>query len=184
VPNIVFGSLAGTFILAYIILWIVLPEARSQYQKMEMRGEKVDVNTIRQNVKDEMQNVKGRVKEWGQEVKGSAANLGSQAKEFASTKGKSFVREAGDAARRTGRGLGHVIGVLFRVFFLFVAGTIAFALFVALLGLLFGGIGVWPLKNFIIDGFWQNTFAWGTLILFLGVPLVGFILWVLRRIMR
>src|SRR5215204_1941103 len=45
-PNIVFGSLTSTFVIAYIILWIVLPEARSPYEKMEMRGEKVDVNTI------------------------------------------------------------------------------------------------------------------------------------------
>ncbi|HSU28619.1 MAG TPA: PspC domain-containing protein [Chitinophagaceae bacterium] len=184
VPGIVFGSLAGTFILAYIILWIVLPEARSQYQKMEMRGEKVDVNTIRQNVQDEMHNVKGRMKEWGQEVKGTAAELGGKAKEFANTRGRAFANEAGDAARRTGRRLGHVIAVLFKVFFLFIAGTIAFGLFVGLLGLVFGGIGIWPLKNFILDGFWQNTFAWGTLVLFLGVPLVGFIIWVLRRIMR
>ena len=61
-PNIIFGSLGSTLILAYIILWIVLPEARSTYEKMEMRGEKVDVNTIRQNMKD-------RMKEWGEEVK-------------------------------------------------------------------------------------------------------------------
>ena len=51
-PNIIFGSLTSTFIIAYIILWIVLPEARSSYEKMEMRGEKVDVNTIKQNVQD------------------------------------------------------------------------------------------------------------------------------------
>lgn len=181
VPNIVFGSLTGTFILAYIVLWIVLPEAKSQYQQMEMRGEKVDVNTIRQNVKDEM---KGRMKEWGEEVKESAQNLSTRAKEFANTRGKAFAAEAGEAARRTGRGIGHVIGVLFKAFFLFIAGTIAFGLFVALLGLILGGIGVWPLKNFILDGFWQNAFAWGTLILFLGVPLVAFITWLLRRIMR
>jgi hypothetical protein len=49
---------------------------------------------------------------------------------------------------------------------------------------IFGSVDFWPLKNFILDGFWQNTFAWGTLILFLGVPLVGFIIWLLRRIMR
>src|SRR5688572_26443680 len=180
-PNIVFGSLTGTFILAYIVLWIVLPEAKSQYQQMEMRGEKVDVNSIRQNVKDEM---KGRMKEWGEEVKGAAQNLGSRAKEFADTRGKAFATEAGEAARRTGQGLGHIIGVLFKAFFLFIAGTIAFVLIVALMGLIFGGIGIWPLKNFILDGFWQNTFAWGTLILFLGIPLLAFITWLLRRIMR
>jgi phage shock protein PspC (stress-responsive transcriptional regulator) len=184
VPNIIFGSLTGTFILAYIILWIVLPEAKSQYQQMEMRGETVDVNTIRQNVKEGMVNMKGRMQEWGQEVKESAQNLSGKAKEFANTRGRSFANEAGEAARRTGRGLGHVIGVIFKAFFLFIAGTIAFGLFVALMGLIFGGIGIWPLKNFILDGFWQNAFAWGTLVLFLGVPLIGFMTWLLRRIMR
>ena len=51
-PNIFFGSLGSTFMLTYIILWMVLPEARSTYEQMEMRGEKVDVNTIRQNMKE------------------------------------------------------------------------------------------------------------------------------------
>jgi phage shock protein PspC (stress-responsive transcriptional regulator) len=183
-PNLVFGSLSGTFILAYIVLWIVLPEANSPYQKMEMRGEKVDLNTIRQNVVESAGNVKDRMKGWGNEVKDTAQNLGSKAKEFANTRGRAFAAEAGDAARRTGRGIGHIIGVLFKVFFLFIAGSIAFALFVALIGILAGGVGVWPFKNFLLDGFWQNTYAWGTLILFLGVPLIAFIIWLLRRLMR
>ncbi len=184
VPNIVFGSISGTFILAYIVLWIVLPEAKSQYQKMEMRGEKVDVNTIRQNVKEGIQNTKSKIKDWGTEVKSTAQQFKGKAKEFADTRGKSFASEASSAVRRTGSGIGRIIGILFKIFFLFIAGTIAFALFVALMGLVFGGIGMWPLTTFILDGFWQNAFAWGTLILFLGVPLIGFIIWLLRRIMR
>lgn len=183
-PNIVFGSLSGTFILVYIVLWIVLPEASSQYQKMEMRGEKVDVNTIRQNVREGVGGMKERLQGWSGEVKESAQQFGSRAREFADTRGRAFASEAGEAARRTGRGLGHVIGVLFKVFFLFIAGSIAFALFVAFIGILIGGAGFWPFKNFIFDGFWQNTYAWGTLILFLGVPLIAFIVWLLRRLMR
>lgn len=184
VPNIVFGSLTGTFIIAYIVLWIVLPEANSEYEKMEMRGEKVDVNRIRQNVKEGMDNMKEKMKGWSGEVKDSARNFGNRAKEFAGTRGKAFAAEARDATRRTGRGIGHIIGVLFKAFFLFIAGTIAFALFVALLGILIGGVSVWPLKDFLLDGFWQTAYGWGTLILFLGVPLIGFIVWLLRRIMK
>ncbi len=184
VPNIVFGSLTGTFILAYIVLWIVLPEANSEYQKMEMRGEKVDVNRIRQNVREGMDNMKERMKGWTEEVKESAQHFSTKAKEFAGTRGKTFASEANDAVRRSSRGLGHIIGVLFKAFFLFIAGTIAFALFVGLIGLLIGGVSVWPLKNFLLDGFWQNLYAWGTLIFFLGVPLIGFIVWLLRRIMK
>lgn len=176
-PNIVFGSLTSTFIITYIILWIVLPEARSTYEKMEMRGEKVDVNTIAQNMKD-------RVKEWSEEVKESAQNFGSRAKEFANTKGKTFATEVSDVTQRRGSGCVHAIGVLFKVFFLFIAGTIAFALFVGLMALLFGGIAWWPVNNFLWTSNWQQLYAWGTLIFFLIVPLVGFIIWLFRRIIN
>src|SRR4030095_3387292 len=64
-PNILFGSLTSTFIIGYIILWIVLPVARSSYDKMEMRGEKVDVNAIKQNVQE-------RAKEMGEDIKSAA----------------------------------------------------------------------------------------------------------------
>lgn len=184
IPNILIGSFTGTFIFVYIVLWIVLPEANSEYQKMEMRGEKVDVNRIRQNVQEGMGHVKDRMKEWGEEVKGTAQQFSGKAREFANTRGREFVSEAGGAVRRGGRGIGHVIGVLFKAFFLFIFGTIAFALFVALIGILIGGVAVWPIKDFLLTGFWQNTYAIGTLILFLGVPVVAFIVWLLRRIMR
>jgi phage shock protein PspC (stress-responsive transcriptional regulator) len=183
-PNIVFGSISGTFILAYVILWIVLPEAHSPYEKMEMRGEKVDVNSIRQNVKEGMGSTKERVKQWSEEVKESAQNLGNKAKEFANTRGKTFAREVNDTARNSGRGIGHAIGVLFKVFFLFIAGTIAFGLFVAVMALIFGGVAWWPINDFLWTSKWQQAFAWGTLIFFLLVPLVGFIILVIRRILR
>ncbi len=183
-PNIFFGSLGGTFILVYIILWMVLPEARSPYEKMEMRGEKVDVNSIRQNVKEGMGNVKDRVKGWSEEVKESAQNFGSKAKEFAGTRGKAFSREVNETVRNSGRGLGHAIGVLFKVFFLFIAGTIAFGLFVAMMAMIFGGVAWWPVNDFLWTSKWQQAYAWGTLIFFLLVPLIGFITWLVRRILR
>ncbi|NOT50907.1 MAG: PspC domain-containing protein [Chitinophagaceae bacterium] len=174
--NIGFGSLTGVFVLTYIILWIVLPEANSDYEKMEMRGEKVDVNRIRQNVKEGMSNMKERIKEWGEEVKTSAENIGA--------KGKEMAGEFRENTRRRSSGIGHAIGVIFKAFFLFIAGTIAFSLFVALMALLFSGAAWWPVNNFLWTSKWQQVFAWGTLIFFLAVPLIGFIVWVIRRIIR
>jgi len=174
-PNIIAGSLTSTFIIAYIILWIVLPEARSAYEKMEMRGEKVDVNTIKQNVQD-------RAKDFSEEVKSAAQNISTRAKEFSETRGKAFAAEVKQAARPIGSGIGHAIGVLFKVFFLFIAGTIAFGLFVALMAIIFGGVAWWPFNDYIWTNSWQPVYAWGTLILFLGIPLIGFIVWLIRRI--
>jgi len=183
--DIAFGSITSTFLLAYIILWIVLPLAKTPYDKMEMRGEKVDVNRIRQNVQEGMGDFKDRAQAWGEEVKDSANRLGQRAREFAGTRGKTFATEA----RPVASGIGHAIGVLFKAFFLFILGSVAFGLFVGLMVLIFGGGTVlWPLKQaileFALDGFWQNAFFWGTVIFFFIVPLIGFITWLIRRIMR
>jgi phage shock protein PspC (stress-responsive transcriptional regulator) len=112
-------SLTSTFIIAYIILWIVLPEARSSYEKMEMRGEKVDVNTIKQNVQD-------RAKEMGEDIKSAAQNFSCKSKRISETRGKTFAAEVRQVSKPIGSGIGHAIAVLFKVFFLFIAGAIAF----------------------------------------------------------
>lgn len=182
--NIGSGSLSGTFMLVYIILWIVLPEANTTYEKMEMRGEKVDVNRIRQNVREGMDNMKDKMKGWSEEVKESAQQFSTKAKAFSSTRGKEFATEVNETVRRSTGGIGHAIGVLFKAFFLFIAGTIAFAIFVSLIALLFGGIAWWPVNNFLWTSKWQQLYAWGTLIFFLIIPLVALIMWVVRRIIR
>lgn len=182
--NIGFGSLSGTFFLIYVVLWIVLPEANTTYEKMEMRGEKVDVNRIRQNVKEGMDNMKDKMKGWGEEVKTSAQNFSNKAKEFSNTRGKAFATEFSETARRSSNGIGHAIGVIIKAFVLFIIGTIAFALFVSLIAFLFGGVAWWPINNFLWTSKWQQIYAWGTLIFFLIVPLAGLIVWLVRRIIR
>lgn len=41
------GYFGSTFFVLYIVLWIAIPYANSPTDKMEMRGEKVDINTIK-----------------------------------------------------------------------------------------------------------------------------------------
>lgn len=48
----------GLGILVYIVLWIVLPEARTTAQKIEMRGKPVNIHNITDSVKEEFANVK------------------------------------------------------------------------------------------------------------------------------
>lgn len=183
--DLFFGSITSTFILVYIVLWIVLPLARSPFEKMEMRGEKVDVNRIRQNVQQNLSDLESKARAWGAEAADAASRFGQKAKEFASTRGKTWTEEAKPVAR----GIGHAIGVLIKAFLLFVFGTLAFALFVGLMVLIFGGGSVlWPLKQalmeFVLDGPVQKGFFWGTLVFFIAVPIVAFMTWLIRRIMR
>lgn len=48
----------GLGALVYIVLWIVLPEAKTTAQKIEMKGEPVNIHNIKDSVKDEFKNVK------------------------------------------------------------------------------------------------------------------------------
>lgn len=175
-PNIIIAPFTGTFILAYVILWMVLPEASSQFEKMEMRGEKVDVNRIRQNVQEGMSDVKSRMQNVGQEMRSSAQQLGE--------KGKAFASEVAETSRPAVRGLGHVIAVIFKAFFIFVAGCIALSLFAALIVLIFGGVTSWPVNSFLWTSDVQKLSAWGTLFFFITVPVIAFITWLIRRMVK
>ena len=48
--SLISGGAGGTLTLIYIILWAVVPEAKTASEKLEMRGEKVDLNTIKQTI--------------------------------------------------------------------------------------------------------------------------------------
>jgi len=185
-PRIVTGSLTSTLILTYIILWIAVPYASTASEKLEMRGERVDLNSIRDTVKEDLENFKTKTEKWGQEVKQTAQEFGSRASsmgQVAGERGRAFATEAAPMVRRAGSGIGNVIGMLFKAFFLFIAGIIAIALFAVLISLVFGGMAAFPLKNFILEGPGQDMLGWATLIFFLGVPLVALITWLVRRIM-
>jgi len=176
--NILFGSFGGTLLAAYIILWMVIPFASTASEKLEMRGEKIDLESIKNTVQGEMKDLKVRADKMGADLKVKAEAWSEEVKE----RGQALGKEAAPIMKNTGNGIGHAIGVLFKAFFLFIAGIIIVALFVALMALIFSGVGLAPLRNFVLSGFWQHAFAWGTLFLFLAVPLIGLMVWLIRRI--
>ncbi len=53
----------GTGAFLYIILWIIIPEARTTTEKLQMRGESVTVSNIEKRVNEELGAVKDRLNE-------------------------------------------------------------------------------------------------------------------------
>jgi phage shock protein PspC (stress-responsive transcriptional regulator) len=51
----------GLGILIYLVLWIVLPEARTTAQKIEMKGDPVNIHNIKDSVRQEFDNVKDKM---------------------------------------------------------------------------------------------------------------------------
>ena len=55
---VVITMLGGLGLLIYLILYIVLPEAKTTAQKIEMKGEPVNINNIKDSVKKEFDTVR------------------------------------------------------------------------------------------------------------------------------
>ncbi len=72
----------GTGILAYIILWAVTPEAVTTSEKLEMKGEPINISNIEKKVKEEFENVSDKFKnadygKMGNQVGNAAGKIGS-----------------------------------------------------------------------------------------------------------
>ncbi|MCO5248638.1 MAG: PspC domain-containing protein [Chitinophagales bacterium] len=53
---LVFGGIGGGFLL-YIVLWIIVPEAVTASEKLQMKGAPINIDNIEKNVKDGINNV-------------------------------------------------------------------------------------------------------------------------------
>ena len=168
-----FFSFSPGALFIYIILWLVLPEAKTTAEKLEMKGEKVDMNTIKASVVEEMKGVQERVQKFGKE----AVNVANE-------RGKAFGAEAGSVARKGGKSLGDIIALLVKGFVYFILGIIGISLIVALFGFGIAAMGVFPMKDFLLTEGWQNVFAWGTLLFFIIAPMIAIITWIIRKLAR
>jgi len=183
-PNFLsFSFSPGSFII-YIILWLVIPEATTTSEKLEMKGEKVDLNSIKNSVLKEMKEVGERVGKMGQEVGERVGKMGKEAGTFAKEKSADFSKEVHTVSYRTSGALGNVITTIFKIFLYFILGVIALGIIIALFAVAIVAIGLFPLKAFVLTDGWQNVFAWGTLIFFVAVPVIGIITFIIRRFAR
>ncbi len=64
----------GTGILLYILLWIIMPEAKTRAEKLAMRGEKVTIETIKKSVEKELGDAKANFNGTDQ-IKGVIQNI-------------------------------------------------------------------------------------------------------------
>ncbi|MFV8373978.1 PspC domain-containing protein [Flavobacterium sp. LB1P62] len=90
----------GTGILAYIILWVVTPEAITTSEKLEMTGEPVNISNIEKKVREEFESVSGKIKnvdydKYGNQIKTGANRIGNSFGDFIMTVFKVFAKFLG-----------------------------------------------------------------------------------------
>lgn len=162
----------GSGFLIYMILLIIIPKARTVSEKLEMKGERVDVNNIGKAVNEEFQEFKKKMNDLGKEINSDENRTKIK------TSGQKFADFLGDTLYRILKAVGKAAA-----FFIIFVGIV---LMVGLLATLFGTgtinvfdsshenirFSLYEFCNAVLPDDLDVQYIVAALILFIGVPLL------------
>ncbi len=184
-PNFIGMTFFGPgAVFIYIVLWLVLPEARTSADKLEMVGEKVDINSIKNTIQTDMEGFSKRAQSWGSSFDKTKKTSGDSATTNAtSTTGNS---NNDTIILNQNKGclyyFGRTITILMKAFVYFILGIIIISVLAALFGVGIATTGLLPLKKFILEEGLQTWSFIGTILLFIWVPVVAIVASIVRKI--
>lgn len=151
----------GTGVLAYIILWIVMPEAKTTSEKLEMRGEPVTISTIEKKVREEIEALSEKYKSTDFE------------------KMKSEMKTGGEKLKDS---LGEILSSIFRILAKIIGAFLVLSSLAILIVFLIGAITLgtlhfpnFPFHDFIASGNFTDYPIWFfSILLFVSIAIPCF----------
>lgn len=139
------GVFSGFGLLLYIILWVLLPEAKTTAEKLQMEGEPVNINNIEKKIREEFNSVKENIKEGAKNVSDKFSNAEKKSK----PKAKSGFQDFLDT-------LGNIITAIFKVFGKFIGVIIIIVSASVLISFIIGLFSIGSIEAFgLTDGYIQ-----------------------------
>jgi phage shock protein PspC (stress-responsive transcriptional regulator) len=170
-------------IFVYIVLWLVIPEARTSADKLEMMGEKVDINSIKNAIQTDLEGFGKRAKTWGSSFdKKQASSAGNSNASDASTNNTNVGANGLDQRKGCFYYFGRTLTILMKAFVYFILGIITISVLAALFGVGVATTGLLPLKKFILEDGLQSWSFIGTILFFIWVPVIAIVASIIRKI--
>jgi phage shock protein PspC (stress-responsive transcriptional regulator) len=146
-------AFSGFSILAYIILWIVIPEAGTTAEKLQMEGEAVNIDNIEKKIREEFTNVSETIKNSASEVSGKikdGANDVSKKVNEGFKKGSEGFKKGSKKASSGFQDfldtLGSIILTIFKIIGKFIGVILIFVAAVTLISLIIGAFSIGSLE--------------------------------------
>lgn len=163
----------GTPLLIYVILWAIIPEAKTATEKLEMKGEKVNISNIEKSIREEIDHLKNKFNDLTRQAKRSYKKK--------SAEHSSDLQNIGNALGRVLEVFVKIILVFAGIILLIIGLSLVLAFFAALFGfghqvfivdseLIF--ISFPALVDLILGQSGSNIFFTTGLVLLLGIPLL------------
>ena len=178
-----------SMVLVYVVLWIIIPEAKTVKQKLEMMGEEEYIRTIREKVSDNVSGSRSRAdaeKPVDRTADGAADRMAESTSEMPPqppVSSESRWKDTPSEPRQRSGFLNVLILFLKIIFFTFV-GFLALVLVGVFIGFLFAGTQLMSLKALFIDPGYETNLLIISLSLIVLVPVVSIITWIIRRVMK
>lgn len=173
-PNLLDITFSPGAVFVYIVLWLVLPEAKTSADKLEMVGEKVDLNSIKNTIQNDMEGFSKRAQSWGSNLhtkNNTTQQTSSEPSTVSAEKNKGFIYY-----------LGRIITLCIKAFVYFILAIVGIALLAALFGIGVAATALLPLKNFLLEEGLQTWSVIGAILLFVWVPIIGIVTAIIRKI--
>lgn len=137
--------------LIYVILWILLPEAKTTSEKLQMEGEPVNIDNIEKKIREEFSNVSENVSVFAKEA---SEKIKDGANEFSDKMSKTFSAKTkkNNGASDFFDTIGKIILAIFKVIGKFIGIIIIFVSAAVILSLIIGGFSVGSLEWLNVDG--------------------------------
>ena len=116
---------SGFGVLFYLVLWLVVPKANTTAEKLQMRGETVNISNIEKSIRDEMSGL-------GKNVKDFTRRASEYDYKRPTRQAGDFLREVADFVIRALKLILRFILKLIGFFFIFIGFIVLFALVAAL----------------------------------------------------
>jgi len=179
-PNFLDITFSPGAVFVYIVLWLVLPEAKTSADKLEMVGEKVDLNSIKNTIQNDMEGFSKRAQSWGSDFYNKKQE--NQNAENDQTNATDTNNRSGEKRKGFLYFIGKAITICIKIFVYTILAIIGISLLAALFGIGVAGTALLPLKSFVLEDGAQSWAAFGTILFFVWVPILAIVTAIIRKI--
>lgn len=171
---------AGFLAVAYILLWIIVPEATTASDRLAMRGEAINVENIGRIIGEEIEELPKRFSEAGETI---SKSFRSQKKNLDGTGAgiRGFINKVFGALTQILRALLRAIGFIWKPLLMIVSFVLAIILIATWTAGAFSLFMSMPLANYILpDKPWLVLLGYTNIFMVVGIPLLVLLLLAVR----
>ena len=165
------GIFTGIGFGFYVIMWIIIPAAKTTADRLAMRGEPIDVNSIAKSIETGFDDLSKKVNEFGGDTE-VQARFGDKI--------SAFVTSIGLGIGSILRGFGGVAKYIAAIISIIITAAILISWVAAAVGI------VWaePIVPYLTDDAWQGPFSVLLGCIFIAVPTLALVFFVRRLLFK